>query len=146
LIIDYGDAHSFGDSLRAFKQHKIVDIFETPGMSDMTANVDFAYIREAMEGAATVHGPLSQAAFLHNMGLDIRLSKLSKQHRKDSEKKKLSLAAMRLVAVQGMGTQYKVLGATSTGGRALRSEEKEVWPFVENLLRERWNTKDMLDK
>jgi len=51
LIIDYGGNQSFGSSIRAFRDHKIVDIFESPGLSDMTANVDFAYLIEAMNGA-----------------------------------------------------------------------------------------------
>ena len=72
LIIDYGDDRVFGGSLRvisdryskfdcwtlmevvtfqAFKKHKIVDMFETPGQCDLTANVDFAYLKEAMRDA-----------------------------------------------------------------------------------------------
>jgi len=48
LIIDYGGDHAFGDSFRAFRNHEIVDIFHKPGLCDLTANVDFAYLKEAM--------------------------------------------------------------------------------------------------
>jgi len=34
--------------VQAFKNHEIVDVFHQPGNSDLTANVDFAYLREAM--------------------------------------------------------------------------------------------------
>jgi hypothetical protein len=36
------------DIFKAFKDHKIVDAFSTPGECDLTANVDFAYIKEAL--------------------------------------------------------------------------------------------------
>jgi len=36
-------------NLQAFKNHEIVDIFQEPGNCDITANVDFAYLRESME-------------------------------------------------------------------------------------------------
>jgi NADH dehydrogenase [ubiquinone] 1 alpha subcomplex assembly factor 7 len=68
LIVDYGGEKSFGDSFRvrchiystmtftftyvpfyqAFKDHKIVDVFHRPGECDLTANVDFAYLMEAV--------------------------------------------------------------------------------------------------
>lgn len=77
LIVDYGDEKAFGASFRvrffvlslsqtltsshsicglyttpmqAFKDHKIVDPLLTPGQCDLTANVDFAYLKEAMKG------------------------------------------------------------------------------------------------
>lgn len=74
LIVDYGGDRAYGSSFRvslkpcrgrkapcltlvklmnrlqAFRNHKIVDVFDQPGSSDLTANVDFAYLREALEG------------------------------------------------------------------------------------------------
>lgn len=35
---------------QAFRQHKIVHIFDRPGSSDLTANVDFKYLQEALAG------------------------------------------------------------------------------------------------
>jgi NADH dehydrogenase [ubiquinone] 1 alpha subcomplex assembly factor 7 len=69
LVVDYGGEKAFGNSFRvrrhlysitiftfthvrfcrqAFKDHKIVDIFQHPGECDLTANVDFAYLMEAV--------------------------------------------------------------------------------------------------
>ena len=96
----------------------------------MTANVDFAYLTEAVRDAVNVHGPQTQGAFLRNMGLDVRLAKLA-EGKTESEKKDLASAALRLVAPTGMGNQYKVLGMTSSGGRESLPAEKVVWPFVE---------------
>ncbi|KAL5634726.1 hypothetical protein ACGC1H_002685 [Rhizoctonia solani] len=47
LVIDYGDDRVFGSSFRAFQRHKLVDVFHEPGLCDLTANVDFAYLKEA---------------------------------------------------------------------------------------------------
>lgn len=33
---------------QAFRDHKIVDVFHRPGECDLTANVDFAYLIEAV--------------------------------------------------------------------------------------------------
>ncbi|KAG8740878.1 hypothetical protein FRC10_003793 [Ceratobasidium sp. 414] len=48
LVMDYGDDRAFGSSFRAFQNHKVVDVFHQPGMCDLTANVDFAYLKEAL--------------------------------------------------------------------------------------------------
>jgi NADH dehydrogenase [ubiquinone] 1 alpha subcomplex assembly factor 7 len=79
LVVDYGADKSFGDSLRvcfsqtltsdvltgdrsqAFKEHKIVDIFFRPGECDITANVDFALLKESMADLGMLDGVL-----LHN--------------------------------------------------------------------------------
>lgn len=48
LIIDYGDEKAFGNSFRAFKNHTIVDPLMRPGTADLTANVDFNYLKNAI--------------------------------------------------------------------------------------------------
>lgn len=56
LIVDYGDEKAFGGSFRAFKNHAIVDPLNEPGTADLTANVDFAYLKNAL---ATTDGECS---------------------------------------------------------------------------------------
>lgn len=34
--------------VQGFKDHKIVDVFHRPGECDLTVNVDFAYLKEAL--------------------------------------------------------------------------------------------------
>jgi SAM-dependent MidA family methyltransferase len=34
---------------QAFRNHEIVDVFDEPGSADLTANVDFAYLRESLD-------------------------------------------------------------------------------------------------
>ncbi|KAF8633097.1 hypothetical protein AX15_001514 [Amanita polypyramis BW_CC] len=127
LIIDYGGDKVYGDSFRAFKDHKIVDIFHNPGECDLTANVDFAYIKEAISDLAAVHGPLSQADFLERMGLSLRISVLARSAASDERREGIRVAARRLVDRTGMGSQYQVLGVT----RGVQEAGKGVvWPFV----------------
>ena len=37
-------------SLQSFKKHELHDVLEDPGNADVTANVDFAYLRKATHG------------------------------------------------------------------------------------------------
>ncbi|RXW25505.1 hypothetical protein EST38_g304 [Candolleomyces aberdarensis] len=125
LFIDYGGANVFGDSFRAFKQHKIVDAFDQPGECDLTANVDFAYLKEAMSGLVSTHGPLTQSSFLERMGLPIRVDALLRGAKSEERRKVIQDAASRLVDLSGMGKEYKVLGITSTAGT-----DVEAYPFI----------------
>lgn len=125
LIIDYGDDHVFGDSFRAFSNHKLVDVFDQPGDCDLTSNVDFTYLREAVEDLVTVHGPIPQYMFLEKMGLQLRLDSLVRAAKAEARKTAIRDAAERLVSKSGMGTEYKVMGLT-TGVK----DGGKVWPFV----------------
>uniref|UniRef100_A0A0W0G7W7 Protein arginine methyltransferase NDUFAF7 n=1 Tax=Moniliophthora roreri TaxID=221103 RepID=A0A0W0G7W7_MONRR len=119
LIIDYGGNTFFDNSRRAFKDHEIVDFFHRPGECDLTANVDFAYLREAMIDLVPVYNPLTQSQFLQSMGLKERLIKLLERNRGDPDKaKRIEEAALRLVSPSGMGGQYSVMGVSSNGGTA----------------------------
>ncbi|KAL0067922.1 hypothetical protein AAF712_005091 [Marasmius tenuissimus] len=129
LIIDYGGDTFFDNSRRAFKEHEIVDFFHRPGECDLTANVDFAYLREAMRALVPVYKPLSQGHFLQAMGLKERLFKLLEKNRGDPEKaKRIEEAALRLVSPSGMGSQYSVMGFSSNGG--------DVYPFPPDDVKE----------
>ncbi|KAF8604148.1 DUF185-domain-containing protein [Ceratobasidium sp. AG-I] len=119
LVIDYGDDRAFGSSFRAFQKHKIVDVFHQPGMCDLTANVDFAYLKEAIATAgATSHGIITQQVFLAGMGASVRLQKLLDGTNDIERRALLEKGAQRLMDPLGMGTQYKVLGITSNPGSA----------------------------
>ncbi|TFK40204.1 S-adenosyl-L-methionine-dependent methyltransferase [Crucibulum laeve] len=130
LIIDYGADNVFGDSFRAFKEHKIVDIFHQPGECDVTANVDFAYLREAMADLVTTLGPIPQYDFLERMGLKLRVDALVRGAKTDERRTTIQDAAKRLVDRIGMGKEYKVFGIT-TGPTGKAEEAEQVWPFVE---------------
>lgn len=44
-----------------------------PGTADLTADVDFSYLRRMAQGQVASLGPLQQHDFLRNMGIDVRL-------------------------------------------------------------------------
>ncbi|KAJ7145109.1 S-adenosyl-L-methionine-dependent methyltransferase [Mycena crocata] len=128
LIVDYGASHAFDQSFRAFKNHEIVDVFHTPGECDLTANVDFAYLTESMNDLVATHGPISQAAFLEGMGLQLRMESLISRNKSDeTDAAAIREAGRRLVDPAGMGKQYMVLGI---GGQA---DKGGVWPFIEQV-------------
>ncbi|KAF8525904.1 S-adenosyl-L-methionine-dependent methyltransferase [Hysterangium stoloniferum] len=133
LIIDYGDEHAFGSSFRAFKSHRLVDVFEDPGMCDLTANVDFALLKESMadigisDNTATTHGSLMQSDFLTQMGLFLRLQTLMERQRDYTKRREIETAGYRLVNSadpRGMGKVFRVLGVT--GGV---EHDIAPWPF-----------------
>ncbi|KAH9970552.1 S-adenosyl-L-methionine-dependent methyltransferase [Lactifluus volemus] len=113
LVVDYGADHAFGNSFRAFKGHALADPFDLPGQADLTANVDFAYLAEALAGNATVHGLLSQRSFLLHMGIGTRVGALQRTAASPERADALGKAAARLVDAGGMGREYKVMGVTS---------------------------------
>lgn len=124
LVIDYGGHRSFSDSIRAFQKHKIVDIFTEPGCADLTANVDFAYLKESLEGVAHTAGPITQARFLLSLGLEPRLAKLLESAKDSEQQKRLRHSAQRLIDKTGMGTQYQVMAVVKG-----KTAEDDVYPF-----------------
>lgn len=109
LIIDYGAEHFSGSSFRAFRNHRIVDVFDQPGRSDLTSNVDFAYLKEAILPIAQTLGPMTQRDFLLRMQFNARLQGLvSQAPAKRAEE--IQSAGSRLIDPRGMGTQYKIMG------------------------------------
>ncbi|GAB1523027.1 CCR4-NOT core subunit cdc39 [Rhizoctonia solani] len=124
LVIDYGDDRAFGASFRGFHKHKLVDVFHQPGFCDLTANVDFAYLKEALKFTSTTsHGPITQHAFLAKMGAPIRLHRLLQGAKDDETRERLKKGAARLIDLAGMGGQYKVMGITSG------EKQEQVYPF-----------------
>ena len=132
LVIDYGGMRFFSESFRAFRSHKLVDPLEMPGQSDLTANVDFSFLMHALHTTdAFTYGPLSQRDFLTALGLSLRLKKLVESNAPD-RRVDIERAAQRLIEVNGMGTQYQILGISSPA-RAHGDESvepEEVYPFI----------------
>ncbi|KAJ3549004.1 hypothetical protein NM688_g5227 [Phlebia brevispora] len=145
LVVDYGGDHSFGSSFRAFKDHKIVDVFYRPGECDLTTNVDFAYLKDAIADLAITHGPLTQETFLTRMGLQLRVDALKKSASSEARKADIEAAAKRLIDPLGMGRQYQFLGITGT--RNIQPTPEQCWPFIEDTsdhVAERDISKDSL--
>lgn len=58
---------------KAFRKHQQVDPLIAPGSADLTADVDFTYLRNSVIDRALTYGPVSQSYFLKQMGIDLRL-------------------------------------------------------------------------
>ena len=83
LLLDYGpgDGSVPTNSLRGIKAHRRVSPFAEPGLTDLSADVDFAGIVEAGVRASEgieVHGPVEQGPFLEAMGIRQRAEMLLK--------------------------------------------------------------------
>ena len=78
LVVDYGATRpGHGDSLQAVKAHRFTDPLAEPGEADLTTHVDFeALARAALAGGAAIHGPVTQGAFLEELGLRQRADAL----------------------------------------------------------------------
>lgn len=117
LFIDYGYASpATGDTFQALKGHKFVDLFETPGKSDLTTHVDFASLAKAAETAgANVYGPAEMGPFLLGLGLEARAQALAK-NAAENARNDITSAAQRLTSADQMGSLFKVLALTQANG------------------------------
>ena len=76
LVCDYGyDTNTQNrDTFRAFKDHQIWDPLREPGKADLTADVDFGFLKRHIKDKATAFGTVTQQHFLKSLGIDLRLS------------------------------------------------------------------------
>ncbi len=106
LIVDYGHAGGFGDTLQAVAKHKYAGILDAPGEADLSAHVDFAALAQAAKrGGANAFGPVDQGAFLTALGLAQRAQALIRKN--PGEQKSIEAAVDRLTGP--MGTLFKAL-------------------------------------
>ena len=79
LIVDYGHVESaVGETLQAVSGHAFADPLLSPGEVDLTAHVDFQAFGVAAESmGARIHGPIEQAKFLRNLGIEQRVKALT---------------------------------------------------------------------
>ncbi|OJJ58726.1 hypothetical protein ASPSYDRAFT_31374 [Aspergillus sydowii CBS 593.65] len=115
LIMDYGTLSTIPiNSLRGIQNHQNVPALSSPGLVDVSADVDFTSLAEAAIEASEgveVHGPVEQGHFLQAMGIAERMQQLLSTV-KDAEKRKvLETGWQRLVERGGgsMGKLYKVM-------------------------------------
>lgn len=122
LILDYGpgDGTVPVNSLRGIRAHRRVSPFAEPGLTDLSADVDFAAVAEAALRASEgveVHGPVAQGVFLEGMGIRERAEVLVRQLQQkggaegESKAKDVEKAWKRLVdrGPGGMGKVYQAL-------------------------------------
>ena len=130
LIADYGHFGSKEDTLRAFKQHKQVDVFSDVGKSDITADVDFKYLLDncKIDGIHAA-GPLSQRNFLCNLGIDTRLMMLLRNTSDQELCRKLTGSYDMIMNPEKMGNRFQFV-ALSSCSRLKGKPHVEITGFV----------------
>ncbi|VDM48036.1 unnamed protein product [Toxocara canis] len=110
LMIDYGHDGSRKDlSLRAYRRHQLVSPLENPGEHDLTADVNFGYLKSLVEDRALVFGPVDQREFLAQLGIGIRLRRLVEKCSKREDQVNLIKSYNMLMSEDGMGIRFKVM-------------------------------------
>ena len=115
LIIDYGYLELNDFTLRGFRNHKEWNVLLEPGTADLTADVNFDLIKKVANRTTSVHGPVSQNAFLHRMGIRERIGKMLQGCSMD-ERNSLVKSYEFLTSPQYMGERFKVLAMSPKGG------------------------------
>ncbi|XP_052275221.1 protein arginine methyltransferase NDUFAF7, mitochondrial-like isoform X2 [Dreissena polymorpha] len=112
LIADYGHNGMKEDTFRSFKDHALHEVLDAPGSADLTADVDFAYLKLHTDGKVRAFGPVTQSLFLQNMGIAYRL-KILFDKADDEGKDDLLSAFKMLTSPEEMGERFKFLALLS---------------------------------
>lgn len=111
LVADYGyesqdaGADNSRDTFRAFMKHKLADPLENVGQADLTADVDFDYLKAKSCKDTLAYGPVSQTQFLTQLGIQIRCNLLKDANPKVSDDLEQSLDM--LINPDKMGKRFK---------------------------------------
>jgi NADH dehydrogenase [ubiquinone] 1 alpha subcomplex assembly factor 7 len=129
IIFDYGDEGS-RDTMRAFRKHEQVDVLSSPGTVDVTADVDFGALKNAVNIDLRVtrskngendkkdasrnlpfaFGPKTQGHFLASMGaVERTIQLIEDDSTTDEQAEELCTALERLMSKEEMGERFKVL-------------------------------------
>ncbi|XP_012562426.2 protein arginine methyltransferase NDUFAF7, mitochondrial isoform X1 [Hydra vulgaris] len=113
MIIDYGESDSQRFSLRGYKNHVLVDnIFKNPGSCDITANVDFGFLKRCIRGEVRHYGPITQRSFLLQMGIQQRLKVLLSTATSEQARNLISSLDY-LISPEKMGEKFKCFALTN---------------------------------
>ena len=109
LIIDYGyskvDKNINRDTFRAFKNHKVHNPLQDIGQADLTADVNFDYLKQKTGLHTTTYGPVSQRQFLKQLGIEVRCNLLKESNPKIAND--LSKSLELLIGPDQMGERFK---------------------------------------
>lgn len=110
ILIDYGEyIFSNNSTLESIINHKHGNIFENPGLQDITSHVNFKELVDTANSKKLYsYGPFTQREFLIKNGIDIRKRKiLSKLNIK--EKEIIQKSYERIINKNNMGNEFKFL-------------------------------------
>jgi NADH dehydrogenase [ubiquinone] 1 alpha subcomplex assembly factor 7 len=117
LIIDYGHVKSAtGDTFQAVRCHRHASPLTSPGLTDLTAHVDFEALgKAAQEAGARVHGPVEQGTWLKRLGIEARAVALLAKAT-ESQRAEIAAALRRLTGTgpDQMGSLFKAIAFSAT--------------------------------
>ncbi|HVX91880.1 MAG TPA: SAM-dependent methyltransferase [Xanthobacteraceae bacterium] len=115
LLIDFGHVKSdIGETLQAVRTHVFTDPLAAPGMTDLTAHVDFEAVAITAESiGARVHGPIEQATFLRRLGIEARAGALRSVAPDRASEIDSAVGRLTEGGRTGMGTMFKVIALSS---------------------------------
>ncbi|KAL6486652.1 hypothetical protein MHYP_G00060440 [Metynnis hypsauchen] len=125
LIADYGHDGTKMDTFRGFRGHKLHDVLLAPGTADLTADVDFSYLRRMAGDDVVCLGPITQRTFLKNMGIDARLQVLLRNCHDASTRAQLIQSYDMLTNLEKMGQRFQFFSLLSRSRLAEPQEEGE---------------------
>jgi NADH dehydrogenase [ubiquinone] 1 alpha subcomplex assembly factor 7 len=116
LVIDYGHLKSrAGDTFQAVRSHRYASPLALPGLTDLTAHVDFEALGQAARSAgARIHGPIEQGMLLKRLGIEARAATLQANAAED--KRAGIQAALERLTGDGptaMGSLFKAIGLSA---------------------------------
>lgn len=109
VIIDYGNWRSKGDTLQALQHHQMVRPLHAPGLSDITAHVDFEALSGAVADMCETTTMTPQGVFLERLGITARAQALAQTMTGDTLTQHIA-AHRRLTHPDEMGQLFKVMG------------------------------------
>lgn len=131
LVLDYGEFTDgllvpwrMGGTLRCFYRHRVdTDPFEAPGQKDITAHVNFSFLKEAaLSKGFSLRSYTSQSSFLIKGGiLELIAERMNRLGEKEGMK--LWLTVKNLVHEEGMGEIFKALVLERRGEVGRKKEE-----------------------
>lgn len=107
LIADYGHSGDKEDTFRGFRSHQLHNVLLDPGTADLTADVDFNFLKMMTGNSVSSFGPITQHEFLRNMGINLRLKVLMENAKDDTMQTHLMQSYDVLMNPDKMGKRFK---------------------------------------
>ncbi|CAB3383941.1 Hypothetical predicted protein [Cloeon dipterum] len=108
LLADYGHDGDKTDTFRGFSDHQLHDPLLNPGSADLTADVDFSYLKRSVEEKALTFGPVTQEKFLNSLGIQVRLNILLQNDGLSAEQKAILKSGVEMMTdASKMGERFK---------------------------------------
>ncbi|XP_075059450.1 protein arginine methyltransferase NDUFAF7, mitochondrial isoform X3 [Mixophyes fleayi] len=123
LIADYGHSGGKTDTFRGFKAHQLHDVLIAPGSADLTADVDFSFLKRIIGNTVASLGPITQHEFLKNMGIDLRLKVLLEKNKDAATQQHLIQSYNVLMNSDKMGERFKFFSIFPDGRLKISNSE-----------------------